>query len=116
MTPEDFDKDFHRYAELIAAHGLNVQPGQLVHINTEPVHRDFALLVAEKCYARGAKFVDITLHDPRADKLRIEQSGTEHLAYVPSYVTAKFTELVDQEDAKLLIIGIEYCDVLYNVD
>jgi aminopeptidase len=110
--PTEFDKDFHRYAELIAAHGLNVQQGQLVHINTEPIHRDFALLVGEKCYARGAKFVDFMFHDPRADKLRVDRSDAANLTYVPGYVTSKFTELVDAEAANLRIIGMEYPDLL----
>lgn len=111
-----FDTDFHRYAELIATHGLNVQPGQLVHINTEPVHRDFAMLVAEKCYNRGAKCVEYTFHDPRADRLRIEKSDPAHLSYVPGFYTAKFTELVDQQTANLRIIGMEYPDVLAATD
>lgn len=111
-----FDTDFHRYAELIAAHGLNVQHGQLVHINTEPIHRDFALLVAEKCYDRGAKFVEITLTDPRNDKLRIEKSDPADLSYVPEFFAAKFKELTDQQAANLRIIGMEYPDVLSASD
>lgn len=111
-----FDKDFHRYAELIAAHGLNVQPDQLVHISTEPIHREFALLVADKCYARGAKFVELVLHDPRLDKMRMDHVNAERLTYVPGFVTAKFTELVDSEAANLRIIGLEYPDLLANAD
>ena len=110
--PSDFDKDFHRYAELIAAHGLNVQQGQLVHIQTEPIHRDFALLVGEKCYARGAKFVDFMFHDPRAVKLRVDHSDAANLTYVPGYITSRFTELVDVEAAHIGIIGLEYPDLL----
>ncbi len=116
MTTTSFDTDFHRYAELIAAHGLNVQHGQLVHINTEPIHRDFAMLVAEKCYERGAKCVEYAYSDPRADRLRIEKSDPAHLSYVPGFYTAKFTELVDQQAANLRIIGMEFPDVLASTD
>ncbi len=111
-----FDTDFHRYAELIAAYGLNVQPGQLVHINTEPIHRDFALLVAEKCYERGAKYVELALNDPRSDRLRIDKSQPADLSFVPGYYTAKFTELVDQQAANLRIIGMEFPDLLSATD
>ncbi len=111
-----FDTDFHRYAELIAAHGLNVQPGQMVNINTEPVHRDFALLVAEKCYERGAKYVELALNDPRGDRLRIEKSQPADLSFAPAYYTAKFTELVDQQAANLRIIGMEFPDLLSAAD
>ncbi len=111
-----FDTDFHRYAELIAAHGLNVQRGQFVHINTEPIHRDFALLVAEKCYDRGAKFVEITLQDPRSDKLRVEKSDPGDLTFVPEFYSAKFKEITDQQAANLRIIGMELPDVLSASD
>jgi len=111
-----FDTDFHRYAELIAVHGLNVQPDQLVHINTEPIHRDFALLVAEKCYERGAKYVELAMSDPRADRLRLDKSQPADLSFVPGYYTAKFTELVDQRAANLRIIGMEFPDLLAAAD
>ena len=89
MKARQFDTDFHRYAELIAVHGLNVQPGQLVNISTEAVHRDFALLVAEKCYERRARLVNLELEEPRLAKLRIEKSEPANLEYVPGWVTAQ---------------------------
>ena len=84
MLLGQFDKDFERYAELIAAHGLNVQQGQVVHIATEAIHRDFAMLIAGACYERGAKLVEIDLEEPRALKLRIEESDMGDLEYVPA--------------------------------
>lgn len=116
MLLDDFDKDFQRYAELIAAHGLNVQPGQLVHISTEPIHRDFALLVAHKCYERGAKLVEFTFADLRADKLRIDMVKPGDLTYVPGFVTSKYAELVEQQAANLRIIGMEYPDLMAGLD
>jgi len=112
---EGFDKDFHRYAELIVRHGLNVQPDQVVHISTEPVHREFALLVAQKCYEHGARLVDFTFHDPRADKLRIEAVDRDSLAFVPPYFVSKFDALVDLEAANLKLIGMEFPDLLANL-
>jgi aminopeptidase len=116
MTTQQFDTDFQRYAELIAVHGLNVQPGQLVNIAAEAIHRDFALLVAEHCYARGARLVNLDLEEPRLGKLRIEKSDPAHLEYVPGWVTAQYGELVDEHAANLKIIGLEYPDLLQGVD
>jgi len=112
MLLQQFDKDFQRYAELIAAHGLNVQHGQFVNIVTEAIHRDFALLVAQACYDRGAKLVNIDLEEPRALKMRIEASEPTDLEFVPEYVSTKYTELVDQQCANLKLIGMEYPDIL----
>ncbi len=116
MLLQQFDKDFERYAELIAAHGLNVQPGQAVNITTEAIHRDVAMLIASACYERGAKFVDIDLEEPRATKLRIEASQTDDLKYVPGYVTPKYTSIVEEQGANLKLIGMEYPDLLTALD
>ena len=116
MIADNFDTDFQRYAELIATHGLNVQSGQLVNIATEATHRDFALLVAEKCYERGARFVNLSLEEPRLGKLRIERSRDADLEYVPAYVTTQYDELVDEHAANLRLIGLEYPDLMDGVD
>ncbi len=116
MLLQEFDKDFQRYAELIAAHGLNVQPGQVVNIATEAIHRDVALLIAEACYARGAKLVDIDLEEPRAMKQRIESTEGADLEYVPAYVEAKYKEIVDGQQANLKLLGMEYPDLLTPLD
>ena len=41
-----FADQLQTYAELIVVHGLNVQPGQLVNISTEVIHRDLAIMIA----------------------------------------------------------------------
>ncbi len=109
-SPEALD----RYAELIAVHGLNVQPDQIVNISTEPIHRDFALLIAEKCYARGAKAVALDLADSRATLLRVTRSND--LEYVPAHVQARYDELVDAQAANLKLLGMEDPDVFEGVD
>lgn len=116
MSIQEFDTDFHRYAELIATHGLNVQPDQLVNIATEAIHRDFALLVAEKCYERGARLVNLDLEEPRLGKLRIEKSEPGRLQYVPGWITTQYGELVDEKAANLKLIGLEFPDLLGGVD
>ncbi len=116
MLLQQFDKDFERYAELIAGHGLNVQPGQVVNIATEVIHRDVAMLIAQACYERGAKFVDIDLEEPRAAKLRIEASQEDDLEYVPEHVTTRYTSMVEEQGANLKLIGMEYPDLLTPLD
>lgn len=112
--PDDTQLD--RYAELIAVHGLNVQPGQLVNISTEPVHREFARRIAEQCYDRGARLVELTLADEHMTKLRVEKSIEEDLGYVPEYVTHKYRELVEKEAANLRLIGSEDPELLSSLD
>jgi aminopeptidase len=105
-----------RYAELIVAHGLNVQPEQLVLVSTEPIHRDLALAVCEQAYARGARYVDLELAEPRTTRLRVERSAAQHLDYVPGYFGRKMDELVEERGAVLRIIGGEDPEVLVGLD
>ncbi|MCB0343641.1 MAG: aminopeptidase [Bdellovibrionales bacterium] len=111
-----FDEKLRNYAELLVAHGLNVQSGQVVNISSEAIHRDFSYAVAEAAYARGAKHVNIDLMEPRLARLRIEKSSEEDLAYVPKYLSVKYRDLVDQTAANIKIIGSENPDILADLD
>jgi aminopeptidase len=112
----NFDEKLKTYAELIVTHGLNVQSDQIVNISTEAYHRDFALLVAEAAYKRGASFVNLDFIDPRLGRLRILKSREENLRYVPEYLGVKYRELVDQHAANLKLIGAEEPDILADLN
>ena len=105
-----------RYAELVVCHGLNVQKNQIVNISSEMIHRDFAFQIAQAAYARGAKYVDIDLSEPRLTRLRIEKSEVEHLEYVPNSFSAKYNELLDARGANLKLIGSEDPELMSNLD
>ena len=111
-----FDEKLTLYAKLLVRHGLNVQPGQIVNINTEVIHRDFAMLLAEQSYEAGAKYVNVDLSDPRLARTRILASNDEDLQYVPGYVSQKYRELVDETAANIKIIGLEYPDMLADLE
>lgn len=110
------EESLARYAELIVVHGLNVQTDQLVNIATEAAHRDFAVLVAEQCYRRGAKHVNLELSDPRMVKIRIAEASEESLEYVSASITVQYDELVDDQGANLKLIGMEDPDIYGEVD
>ena len=111
----DFQTQLERYAELLVGHGVNVQPGQIVNIGTEAIHRDFAVLVARAAYKRGAKLVDVDLGDQRLLRSRIEFSKDEHLEYVPGYVTERLKNLVDSGGCTMRILGPENPDILSDL-
>ncbi len=112
----DFERKLSTYADLIVSHGLNVQPGQVVNISAEVVHRDLVLEIVESAYRRGAKFVDVDLADPRMAKSRMESSELEHLDFVPRYVTERYKDVVDDVGASLKLIGSEDPDILSDQD
>lgn len=104
------------YAELLVSHGLNIQEGQILNISTEVINRDFALLVAEAAYRRGAKYVNLDLADTRLVRLRVLSNKEEDLRYVPSYLAVKYDELLDSAAANLKILGSEDPDLLADLD
>lgn len=113
----EFDLLLDNYAQLLIAYGLNVQPGQVVHIQGELIHRDFIFRCAKAAYRVGAKFVAIDFIDPYLTRLRLIESPTEEsLKYVPGYITKKFDDIVDQGEPILRIIGSEAPDVLIDID
>ncbi len=109
----NFSEKLYLYAQLIVSHGLNVQEQQIVNISTEPVHRDFAMLISELSYQRGAKYVNVDLVDPRLARIRIE-NGTS-LDYVPKYISVKYNDLVTEHAANLKIVGSEDPDLLEDL-
>jgi leucyl aminopeptidase (aminopeptidase T) len=114
------EKDFYikrkRYADLLVRFGLNVMPGQVVNISAESCNRDFAIEVSEAAYKVGAKFVNLDLLDQRLLKTRILHSNENDLSYVPTFLSIKYKNLVDDASANLKIIGSEDPEILSDLD
>ena len=108
----NFEKHLNRYAKLLAVHGLNIRPGQIVNISADAIHRELTYKVAIEAYTLGAKFVNIDLAEPRLLKARVELSKEEDLSYVPEYIKSKYQELVDTNAANIRITGLEEPELL----
>lgn len=108
----NFEKNLSRYAKLLAVHGLNIRPGQIVNISADVIHRELAYLIAVNAYELGAKYVNIDLAEPRLIKDRVLLSKEEDLSYVPEYLSLKYKELVDTTAANIRITGMEDPELL----
>jgi len=113
---QGFNVRLRRYAELVVRHGLNVQPGQLVNISGEVIHRSLAGLIVQEAYKQGAGYVHVELIDPLTLRTRILHSHSEYLGTTPAFFSAKFHELVEQGAANLKILGPEYPDYLSDLN
>lgn len=114
-SPE-FKVQLDRYARLLVEYGVNVQPGQVLNLLTETVHRDLALAITEAAYKRGAKYVDVGLGDNRMDRARLRHSDPDHLDFVPDYQADRYRALVDDAGATLRLLGSEDPDCLSDED
>src|SRR5665213_481392 len=77
----------------LAAHGANVQPGQVVLVQADLGHLELARAVTAAAYDRGAKYVDVNYFDPYVKRARIEHADPDTL------------------DARALDVGVEVVDV-----
>jgi aminopeptidase len=97
-----------RYARLLVKHGANVQPGQLVNISAEVVHRDLAYKVAQEAYRAGASSVMLDLVEPRLQHFKLRHVADQYVSLMPKHVSAKYQQLLDEGGAAIKIIGPEY--------
>jgi leucyl aminopeptidase (aminopeptidase T) len=93
-----------RLAEL-AAHGANVQAGQIVMVSAELGQEPIARPVAAACYERGAKFVDVVYFDPHLKRARIENADPSTLEYVPEWYAERLLTLADIACPILSVVG-----------
>ncbi|MCF6360585.1 MAG: aminopeptidase [Cyclobacteriaceae bacterium] len=107
-----------KYANVILT-GLNIQKGQNLIIMTEPVHWNFASVIAAEAYKKGARYVRVDSSekkDPRLYRTRIEHSREEYLNYVPLFRTETQRLIVEENWALLALDGTENPEMLSTLD
>ena len=67
-----------KYAQLIAASGVNVQPGQEVFIAADLDQPEFVKLLVEECYKRKAKKVVVDWERSAPAKAPLPLSDPDH--------------------------------------
>jgi aminopeptidase len=104
-----------RLAEL-AAHGANVQPGQIVLVGADLGHEELARAVAAAAYERGAKFVDVSYFDPYVKRARIEHADPDTLEFVPSWYGDRLTMHAEEHGARIMLNGVTAPNLLDDLD
>jgi aminopeptidase len=100
----------------LAAHGANVQEGQVVLVNAELGHEDLARAVAAAAYERGAKFVDVNYFDPHVKRARIAHADPETLEYVPPWYGERMLRHADEHGARINLNGVTAPNLLDDLD
>ncbi|MBO4217966.1 MAG: aminopeptidase [Erysipelotrichaceae bacterium] len=78
-----------KYARLAVCSGVNVQPGQLLVINSDVRDHRFAELCTEEAYKAGAGEVIVEWSDENVSKMSYDYVATEVLAEVPQWAYDK---------------------------
>jgi aminopeptidase len=100
----------------LAAHGANVQPGQIVLVQADLGHEELARAVAAAAPDRGAKFVDVNYFDPYVKRARIEHADPDTLEFVPSWYGDRFTEHAKEHGARVTLNGVTAPNLLDDLD
>lgn len=81
----DFEQNLQKYAKLLVAKGINVQPGDWVKVTIAVDQAPLARLVTKEAYELGAEKVIVKWSDDEISKLHYLHQPTEVLTNIPQY-------------------------------
>jgi aminopeptidase len=109
-----------RYVEALAGLavdvGMNVQPGQVVAITTEPGMEKLTRAIAELAYARGALYVDPWMFDVHVKHSRLKYAPEESLSWIPPWLGARLRALGEINAAWVTLRGPIAPNLLEDID
>jgi aminopeptidase len=104
------------YAALLVQTGLNLQPGQCLRIGAELAHAPLVRSVAEAAYRAGAAYVYVDWSDAPLAKARLVHSDPHHLPYLPAYEVTRHHQMLDEQWARLALVGPAHPDLFQDAD
>ena len=113
VTPEE---RLERYARLIVEVGVNVQPGQDLHVSCGTEHVELARAIVAAAYRAGARWSDAFISDARILRARVEHGPDEALGWSPPWVLARLDHLAESRGAMVLLVGDEEPELLAGLD
>lgn len=116
MTTPILAQRMVHYAELLVKIGVNLQPAQSLNIAAELGHRDFVKEVVGAAYRAGAKYVNVDWIDAPSLRMRYLHSQPEYLDELPDFAVAMRREWLDQNWARLALIGDEFPGIFDDVE
>jgi aminopeptidase len=110
------DRELRRYAAVILEVGVALRPGQDLAINAHHAHAEFARLLCDEAYRRGAALVDVWYWDPHTKLARLTHAPTESLPRTPEWLDARYRALAAGGGALINLAGDPEPDLLRDVD
>jgi aminopeptidase len=103
-------------ADLAVEVGANVQPGQIVAVSAPLGSEELVRAIAERCYGRGARFVDPFYVDPVLKRIRVEHAEEATLSFVPSWYDDRLLAIGEQRGARIALYPLIPPGTLDGVD
>lgn len=111
----DFKDKQKNLADIAVAIGVNLQKGQKLIINSPIECAEFARIVAECAFNRGAGDVSIRYNDEKFARLRYDMASIDALTTIPKWQIDRMNAYVDDGDAVISIYADDP-DVMAGVD
>jgi aminopeptidase len=110
------DETISKLADLAVHVGANVQPDQVVSVNSEPGKEYLTRAVAASAYKAGARFVDVQWFDPWVKRERIAHAREDTLEYVPPWLGERMLALGEHHAARIAFSGPTAPGILDGLD
>jgi aminopeptidase len=85
-------RQIERFADLVVRAGVNVQPGQIVVIDTDTAHLEIARVVVEAAYAAGAAWVETVWSDGPIQRSAVDHATVEELSTSRPWALSRIEE------------------------
>lgn len=92
-----------KYADILIKEGINIQKGQTLVINADPIHHDFVVLLTQIAYENGAKEVIVDFNSEALLRQHLLHQDDETLETVPSWTIDKYEDLITRDLCKLAL-------------
>ena len=104
-----------KYARLLVEVGINVQEGQTVVINAPVECKDFARLLVEAAYKKGAGQVIMRWNDEIVQKYFYTYASDETLQEVPEYIVSQARYFIEK-NAAIITVAAPTPGLLKDID
>ena len=101
MVLPNFKENLEKYAKLLVANGINVQPGHTLALNIDVEQRELAHLIVKEAYALGAHEVIIQWADDFTTREKFLHAPMDRLDNVPDYKIAEMNYLLEHKASRL---------------
>jgi aminopeptidase len=98
-----FDQSLEKYAELVVRVGVNIQPGQVLFVESPLEAAPFTRKVVKKAYEAGAKYVQVQWDDEEVTRNRFLYAPDESFSYYPGWIPSMMEQLAEGGGALLNI-------------
>ena len=103
IMTKSLENKLRKFAKLAVKTGVNIQPGQMLIVNSSIDAKEFAKMIVEEAYEAGAGYVDVQFSEAEISKLHYKYASDKYLLDVPEWSVQKLHYWMDEKAARLSI-------------